>query len=120
MDPQSFESVLRDAVGYVVPIVEVMGAIIVVLGVLGAFAEFVQDKGRPRVREANHIRLRLGRMLVLALEFQVAADILKTALGPTWEDIGRLAALIAIRSAVNHLLEHVIRMLDDGEVEKVK
>ena len=40
----------------------------------------------------------------LGLEFLVGADILKTAVAPTWQDIGQLAAIIAIRTVVNFLL----------------
>lgn len=51
------------------------------------------------------VRLRLGRWLVLALEFQVAADILRTAIAPTWNEIGQLAAVIALRTILNFFLQ---------------
>lgn len=51
------------------------------------------------------VRLRLGRWLVLALEFQVAADILRTAVAPTWDEIGQLAAIIALRTVLNYFLQ---------------
>ena len=53
----------------------------------------------------EEIRLRLGRWLVLALEFQVAADILRTAVAPTWNEIGQLAAVIVLRTALNFFLQ---------------
>lgn len=43
------------------------------------------------------VRLRLGRWLVLALEFQVAADILRTAVAPTWDEIRASYRLSASR-----------------------
>ena len=49
-------------------------------------------------------RIALGRALALALEFQLAADVLATAVAPTWDMIGRLAAIAAIRTALNHFL----------------
>ena len=49
-------------------------------------------------------RLRLGRWLSLALEFQLAADILKTAVAPTWDEIGQLAAIAVLRTALNFFL----------------
>lgn len=51
------------------------------------------------------VRLQLGRWLVLALEFQVAADILRTAVAPTWNEIGQLAAVIALRTVLNFFLQ---------------
>ena len=61
-------------------------------------------------REA--IRLKLGRWLALALEFQLAADILKTAVAPTWDDIGKVAAVIALRTLLNYFLA---REIDNAE-----
>jgi uncharacterized membrane protein len=51
------------------------------------------------------VRLRLSRWLVLALEFQVAADILHTAVAPTWDEIGQLAAVIVLRTVLNFFLQ---------------
>jgi uncharacterized membrane protein len=58
--------------------------------------------------EAEATRLRLGRWLVLALEFQVAADILRTAATPTWTDLGQLAAVIVLRTVLNYVLRREI------------
>ena len=44
--------------------------------------------------------------LVLALEFLLAADILKSAISPTWNEIGQLAAIAAIRTFLNYSLGH--------------
>jgi uncharacterized membrane protein len=54
----------------------------------------------------------LGRWLALALEFQLAADILKTAVAPTWDDIGKVAAIIALRTLLNFFLA---REIDNAE-----
>lgn len=54
------------------------------------------------------VRLRLARWLALALEFLLAADILDTAVAPTWDDIGKLAAVATIRTALNFFLQREI------------
>lgn len=51
------------------------------------------------------VRLELGRWLGLALEFEIAADILRTAVAPTWNEIGQLAAIIVLRTALNFFLQ---------------
>jgi uncharacterized membrane protein len=43
--------------------------------------------------------------IILALEFALGADIARTAIAPTWDDIGQLAAIAAIRTALNYFLE---------------
>lgn len=67
---------------------------------------FIRRGGPERATE--DVRLRLGRWLVVALEFQVAADILRTAVAPTWDEIGQLAAIIALRTALNFTLQKEI------------
>jgi uncharacterized membrane protein len=56
----------------------------------------------------ENIRLTLGRWLALALEFELAADILRTAVAPTWNEIGQLAAIIVLRTALNYFLQREI------------
>jgi uncharacterized membrane protein len=63
-------------------------------------------------------RLRLGRYLALGLEFQLASDVLSTAVAPTFEEIGKLAAIAAIRTLLNYFLGKEIekeRSEVDGE-----
>lgn len=57
---------------------------------------------------AEEVRLTLGRWLALALEFELAADILRTAVAPTWNDIGQLAAIIVLRTVLNFFLQREI------------
>jgi uncharacterized membrane protein len=53
-------------------------------------------------------RFILARYLALALEFQLAADVLETAILPEWTKIGQLAAIAAIRTALNYFLSKEI------------
>lgn len=54
------------------------------------------------------VRLRLGRWLAVSLEFETAADILRTAVAPTWNEIGQLAAIVVLRTTLNYFLEQEI------------
>jgi uncharacterized membrane protein len=49
--------------------------------------------------------LGLARWLLLGLEFMLAADIVRTVIAPTWEEIGQLAAIALIRTFLNFFLE---------------
>ena len=53
----------------------------------------------------ENVRLHLGRWLAVALEFELGADILRTAVAPTWSEIGQLAAIAAVRTALNYFLQ---------------
>ena len=63
------------------------------------------------------VRLRLGRWLAVALEFELAADILRTAVAPTWNEIGQLAAIVVLRTVLNYFLQAEI---DKAEARRVE
>lgn len=63
---------------------------------------------RMQEPRTENIRLELGRWLALALEFELGADILRTAIAPTWSEIGQLAAIATIRTALNYFLQQEI------------
>lgn len=62
------------------------------------------------------IRLSFARYLTLALELQLAADILSTSVAPTWERIGKLASIAVIRTALNYFLSR--EMKDERAAEE--
>jgi uncharacterized membrane protein len=61
-------------------------------------------------------RVRLSQALVLALEFQLAADILATSIAPDWAALGKLAIIAAIRTALNFFLEREIKELPNAKI----
>ena len=61
-------------------------------------------EGEPDAKEA--VRLRLGRWLAVALE--LGADILRTAVAPTWNEIGQFGAIVVLRTALNFFLQQEI------------
>ena len=72
-----------------------------------AFTIFIKrDVAADAVKES--LRLQLGRWLAISLEFLLAADILLTAIAPTWDDIGKLGAIAFLRTALNYFLQKEI------------
>ncbi|WP_019585598.1 DUF1622 domain-containing protein [Deinococcus apachensis] len=107
-----FEAVVGLITRYLATGVEGASGIIVGLAVIEAVWRslalfFVQHERPESLKEA--IRLRLGRWLSVVLEFLLAADILRTAVAPNWNDIGKLAAIAAIRTALNYFLGREVR-----------
>lgn len=84
--------------------VEAVGAIVICIGVLLAIYQFIKHFRDEQPSNFNRVRLTLGKYLALALEFQVGADILSTAIAPSWEQIGKLAAIASIRTLLNYFL----------------
>jgi uncharacterized membrane protein len=112
------EHALRIAISYIIPVVEACGAVVIVLEVLRSIIQYLLHFVRRVECDVRAVRLRLGQAMVMGLEFQVAADILRTATAPTWNDILLLAALIALRTVLNFLLEQEIKSLRTDEQEE--
>ncbi|MEE1940180.1 DUF1622 domain-containing protein [Streptomyces sp. TRM 70361] len=104
------ESTLREAVDLLVRLVEAAGAVVIFVGAVWAFGRFLLAgvRGGGVGRQFNRIRLSLGRFLALGLEFQLAGDVLRTAVAPSFTEIGQLAAIAAIRTALNFFLSREI------------
>ena len=102
------EEGLRQVVDVIVRLVEAAGAAVIAVGAAVAFALFVVALARRRTRGFVRVRLLLGRFLALGLEFQLAGDVLRTAVAPSFEEIGQLAAIAAIRTALNYFLAREI------------
>lgn len=90
--------------------IQICAAVIIGLAAIQATVQSILIFVRrdPRGPDTEQVRLKLGRWLVVALEFQVAADILRTAIAPTWDEIGQLAAIIALRTLLNFFLQKEI------------
>jgi uncharacterized membrane protein len=81
----------------------VMIGVAVIISVYQVFSVFFRNV--DGVEERDNVRIRLGRWLALALEFEIAADILRTTITPTWNQIGQLAAVVILRTVLNHFLQ---------------
>ena len=111
----TIRNAVGDAVDFVIPIVELMGAVVIVLGVVIAFTTYLLSELRIRPVAYEHVRLLLGRFLAVGLEFQLASDILGTAVSPTFDEIGKLGAIAAIRTALNYFLAKEIEKAQELE-----
>ena len=114
------EDLLKASVGLLVRLVEAAGAVVIFTGALLAFVRFLVAAVRHRHEPHRFVsvRLGLGRYLALGLEFQLASDILRTAVAPTLREIGELAAVAAIRTALNYFLAREIKEEQDQLAER--
>jgi uncharacterized membrane protein len=102
------EWVLRDVVDLMVRLIEACGAVVIMIGAVVAITKFAVALVRRDINQFSSVRLSLARFLVLGLEFQLAADVLRTAISPSFEEIGKLAAIAAIRTVLNYFLNREI------------
>ncbi|MGB5960968.1 MAG: DUF1622 domain-containing protein [Coleofasciculaceae cyanobacterium] len=106
------ESWLKIIVGYLAVGAEIAAAVVIGLGIIRGIWDYLRQlvsRSRKHVDATEEIRLKLGRVLTLGLEFTVASDILRTAVAPTRQDILNLGAIVLLRTLLNYFLEREIR-----------
>jgi uncharacterized membrane protein len=106
------EELIRLGSGYIALGVEAVAAAVIAYGTIEALvglSPFLVGKGSIDGR--RQVRMQFGVWLLLGLEFELAADIIRTAIAPSWTDIGQLASIAVIRTALNYFLEGDIKTL---------
>jgi uncharacterized membrane protein len=113
------EEFIKTACGYIALLVEAVAALVIAYGTIEAVIELIPALGPHReVGRRRKVWRRFGVWLLLGLEFELAADIIRTAISPSWTDIGQLAAIAAIRTFLNFFLEEDIEKLQHQNEEK--
>jgi uncharacterized membrane protein len=95
-------------VDQIAKVIELAGVGIILAGLVIATAAFVHRglRGRDWRTAYEHYRSNLGRGILLGLELLVAADIISTITAPlTFQSVGLLAGIIAIRTFLSFSLE---------------
>jgi uncharacterized membrane protein len=104
------EEFLKTFWGIAATIVEGAAALLIAIGATEAFVMSLW-RFRSPTRQKMQIWMHFATWLLLGLEFELAADVIRTAIAPTWSDIGQLAAIAAIRTFLSYFL--------DEDIEKV-
>jgi uncharacterized membrane protein len=91
-------------------VIDGMALLVIAIGTIEMFFRCLRAVFDPSAtgRELRAGYLRYARWLIAGLTFQLAADVIETASAPTWDDIGRLAAIAVIRTFLNYFLERDI------------
>jgi len=116
--PDSIEGTIIIVVRWVKLGVEIFGAGLVTLGVCVAIVQLIRNLAARKPADFTATRLILARHLALALEFELGADILGTAVSPSWDQIGKLGAVAVIRTGLNFFLSMEMqgeKMVEKGE-----
>jgi uncharacterized membrane protein len=107
--------ILHNGLTIIQRIISIFGILIIISGVLHAvylyFHLLLAVDTVSRGEKINEIRLRLGQILILGLEFIVAADLISTISAPDYYTIGIVAIVVAIRTLLNFSLIREVKEL---------
>jgi uncharacterized membrane protein len=96
--------------------VEVLAGFVIGVALLKFLYKYIKHLFTPNDGITNQtIRIHFGSALTVALELLLAADILATAIAPTWDDIGKLASIAVLRTALNYFLERELKNNEPNE-----
>ena len=111
------ELLLEHAAQGVVLVVQLLAISVVAFGVGEVLVTLARAlaTGKASTQKERTAWLRFARWLVAALTLQLAADIVATAVAPTWDEIGRLAAIAATRTFLSHFLDRDIEAVRERQ-----
>ena len=89
--------------------IEIVGTLLIGTGVVITAVRLAGVFRDRQIQGYEKSRLTLARFLALGLEFQLAADIIATAVAPSWTQLGKLGAIAVIRTGLNYFLAREIK-----------
>lgn len=107
------EDLLKSFWGMAATIVEGAAALLIAIGATEAFFMSLWRFREPTA-EKMRIWMHFATWLLLGLEFELAADVIRTAIAPTWSDIGQLASIAGIRTFLSYFLDKDIEKVADS------
>lgn len=121
----SAERILESAMQLTLPLLNGLGVLVIIWGVLCAAVRLVsmEVKRLRRVdykRDSKRIRQHLGYYLILGLEFLIAVDIIETLMHPGWQELGLLAGLIVLRTLMAFSLERELKEIEESQPNELR
>ena len=107
------EELLKVTASHVALAVETIAVLLVAFGSINALFEILVGfvRGPRHAGWGRAVWAKFGSWLLGGLQFALAADIVRSAISPTWEQIGQLAAIAAIRTFLSYFLERDLKEL---------
>ena len=104
------EEIAKIVTIYISHSVEIMAAVIIGIAVIKTLLSYTQNLQRRKTFiSKEEIRVQFGSSVAVSLELLLGADVLATAVAPSWNDIGKLAAIAVLRTALNYFLEKELK-----------
>jgi uncharacterized membrane protein len=104
------EEIAKTITIYISHGLEVIAAVVIAAALVRLIIEYFQSVLKMNTGlSAMYARVQFGSSVAVSLELLLGADVLATAVAPTWDDIAKLAAIATIRTALNFFLEKELK-----------
>ena len=110
---ETAEILLEEFVRILALALEFTAALCIAVGFVKTFILLLKRRKADYSPMYNRLRLLFGGWLALALEFQLASDIVRTTVAPTYENLIQLGAVAIIRTFLNYFLSKELHELPE-------
>ncbi len=101
-------NILINILEYISLAIGIIAVAVIIWGVIKGLIELVKaefsGKRETRPFSLGQARYNIGYHLLLGLEFLIAADIIRTIIKPTLEELAILGSIVAIRIVIGYFL----------------
>ena len=104
----NFEGLVR----ILILLIEFVGIAVIVISMARGFLGYLKKDG--------HTRIELAQGIMLGLEFKIGSEVLRSVIVTNWEELGKLAAIILLRSLLTLLLHWEIGVEEKREREEAE
>lgn len=104
-----FELLFKSTLPILIKIFEIMGIIILIIGVFSSFFNYIKELGS---KKKSSIKYDLANCLVTALDFKLAAEILKTVIISSSSELLIVGTIFILRVVMTFVLEREIKIAD--------
>jgi len=107
---RQMEEIAKTITVYVSHTLEIISGIIIAAALVQLIINYFSSFYRGKINlTAEAARVKFGSSVAVALELLLGADVLATAVAPSWNDIGKLAAIAIIRTILNYFLDRELK-----------
>ena len=107
---EAIHSNFHNLVEICILLIELAGIAVIVFSMVRGFIGFI--------RKNDHIRIDLAQGIMLGLEFKIGSEVLRSVIVTDWSELGKLAAIILLRTMLTMLLHWEIGEEEKREKEK--
>lgn len=111
-------SYLHSSLLYIQHTISFCGVLVIFSGVIMALVRYIRYlfcNVTTQKSDINKIRLNLGLVLTLGLEFIIAADLIGTTTAPDYYSVGIVACIVLIRTVLSYTLNRDINSIRNIE-----
>ena len=99
------EEIAKTITLYISHTLEIISALVIAVALVSLAVNYSRSYlSAKNGLSAMEARMLFGSAVAVSLELLLGADVLATAVAPSWDDIGKLAAIAVLRTGLNFFL----------------